>query len=38
MGTVEPLYKGHAGTIKIVLYIEVSYIQRLNYICIKDRN
>ena len=29
--TVEPLYKGHAETMKIVLYREVSFIQRLNY-------
>ena len=28
---VEPLYKGHAGTMKSVLYMEVSFIQRLNY-------
>ena len=28
---VEPLYKRHAGTIKIVLYTEVSFIQRLSY-------
>ena len=28
---MEPLYKGHAGTMKIVLYREVSFIQRLNY-------
>ena len=29
---VEPLYKGHAGTTKSVLYTEVSFIQRLlNY-------
>ena len=27
--TVEPLYKGHAGT--MTLYTEVSFIQRLNY-------
>ena len=29
MYTVEPLYKGHTGTMKIVLYKEVSLIQRL---------
>ena len=29
--TVEPLYKGHAVTTKIILYTEVSFIQRLNY-------
>ena len=31
--TVEPLYKGHAETMEIVLYTEVSSIQRLNYTC-----
>ena len=28
--TVEPLNKGHLGTIEIVLYKEVSFIQRTN--------
>ena len=27
---MEPLYKGHAGIMKIVFYREVSFIQRLN--------
>ena len=30
-GTVEPQYKEHTGTMKTVLYMEVSFIQRLNY-------
>ena len=32
MYTVEPLYKGHAGTMKIVLYTEVSFTQRFESI------
>ena len=36
--TVEPLHKGHAGTIKIVLHTEVSFIQRLTKVLALDQN
>ena len=35
---VEPLYKGHTGTMKIVLYTEVSFIQKLTKVLAWDQN